>query len=241
MTTWGAVPPPADVVGRAPEVGRLEPALQWLARCQGSWPPRPPAAAARIDVDGAAAGSLGDGAARADEAVDRGADLLVVSGSGDQAPGVLVAAVLLQLEPVRAVGTAATPDWSRLTVTVRDGLPSAKAHRADPAALLDVVGAGSVAVLAGLLAQAATRRTPALLDGSALVAAAALVAGRLVPGASAWWLAGQVPPNPAARAAQDELSLASLLDLRLGLPAGADLAADVLRAAVALRAAVPNS
>jgi nicotinate-nucleotide--dimethylbenzimidazole phosphoribosyltransferase len=166
--------------------------------------------------------------------VDSGADLLVVSGSGDQAAGVLVTAVLLDLEPVRVVGAAAVPDWTRLTVTVRDGLRSARRHRADPAGLLEATGAGAVAQLSGLLAQAATRRTPVLLDGSPLVAAGALVAGRLAPGASAWWLAGQSPPVPAARAAHAELRLEPLLDLRLGLPTGADLAADVLLAAVDL-------
>jgi nicotinate-nucleotide--dimethylbenzimidazole phosphoribosyltransferase len=235
VISWGAVPTPsAEDVGTAPETGRLEPALRWLARCQGAWPPRPPRAARRIDVDGSAAGSLPGGAARADEAVDEGADLLVVSSSGDQAAGVVVLAVLLDLEPVRAVGTAGGPDWTRLTVAVRDGLRRARAHRADPAGLLEATGAGVVAELGGLLAQSAARRTPALLDGSSAVAAAALVAGRLAPGASTWWLAGQAPPGPAARAAHAELALEPLLDLGLGLPVGADLAAQVLEAGIGM-------
>jgi nicotinate-nucleotide--dimethylbenzimidazole phosphoribosyltransferase len=234
MSPWGTVAPPGDVEGGAPDVGRLEPALQWLARCQGGWPPRRPASPARIDVDGASAGSLDGGSTRADTAVDAGADLLVVSGSGDQASGLLVAAVLLDIEPVKAIGTAGVRDWARLTVAVRDGLRAARPHRADPVSLLDAVGAAAVAELAGVLAQAASRRTPVLLDGSALVGAATLVAGRLAPGASAWWLAGQAPPAPAARGAHTEMGLAPLLDLRLGLPAGADLALGVLCAAVDL-------
>jgi nicotinate-nucleotide--dimethylbenzimidazole phosphoribosyltransferase len=234
VTDRPAVEPPDDVRGGAPETGRLEPALQWLARCQGSWPPHRPRCPARVDVAGSDGGSLAGGAARADAAVDRGADLIVVSGSGDQAPGILVAAALLDLEPVRAVGTAVLPDWTRLTVAVRDGLRTARVHRTDPAALLEVTGATAVAELAGLLAQAAGRRTPVLLDGSAPVAAAALVAGRLTRGASAWWLAGQAPSNPAARAALAEVGLQPLLDLRLGLPGGADLAADLLVSAADL-------
>ena len=234
MTPWEPVLPPPAVPGGAPGTGRLEPALQWLARCQGAWPPRRPLAAQRVDVDGSSGGSLQSGAARADAAADAGVDLLVVRGSGDQAPGVLVAAVLLDLEPVRAVGTAVAAGWTALTVAVRDGIRTARAHRTDPEALLEATGATAVAELAGLLAQASTRRTPVLLDGSALTAAAALVAGRLAVGAQAWWLAGQSPPNPAARAVHTDLRLAPLLDLRLGLPAGADLAADVLAAATAL-------
>ena len=232
--SWAEVDAPPEVPGSAPQAGRLEPALQWLARCQGSWPPHRPASVTRIDVVGGSAGSLESGSARADAAVDAGADLLVVSGSGDQATGVLVAAVLLDLEPVRAVGTTAGADWSRLVVAVRDGLREGRAHRTDPAGLLASAGAADVAELAGLLAQAAARRTPALLDGSAVTSAAALVAARLAPGASAWWLAGQAPPLPAARAAHDAVGLAPLLDLRLGLPEGADLALDLLVAATGL-------
>jgi nicotinate-nucleotide--dimethylbenzimidazole phosphoribosyltransferase len=234
VTRWGAVDAPDQVEGSAPHIGKLEPALQWLARCQGAWPPRRPATPSRIGVDGGSPGSIDTGAERADAAIDAGADLLVVSGSGDQAPGLLVAAVLLDIEPVRAVGTAGVPDWARLTVAVRDGLRASRAHRADPLGLLDAVGASAVAELAGLLAQAATRRTPVLLDGSALVGGATLVAGRIAPGASAWWLAGQAPPSPAARGAHTEMGLQPLLDLRLGHPSGADLALHVLCAAVDL-------
>lgn len=232
--TDAPIPRPGDVDGRAPHTGGLEPALTWLARCQGGWPPRRPAAASRVDVPAAATGSADAGAARADALADAGCDLLVVSGSGDQAQGVLVLAALMDLEPVRAVGTSGGPGWRELVVAVRDGLGRARVHRADPATLVRVVRAGAVAELAGLLAGAATRRTPVLLDGSSTVAAAALVAERLHPGASWWWLAGQTPPAPAARSAHADLGLVPLLDLRLGLPAGADLAAEVLLRAVDL-------
>jgi hypothetical protein len=47
-------------------------------------------------------------------------------------------------------------------------------------------------------------------------------------------LAWQAPPNPAARQAHADLRLAPLLDLRLGVPAGADLAAEVLGTGVDL-------
>ena len=49
--------------------------------------------------------------------------------------------------------------------------------------------------MAGFCAQAAVRRTPLLLDGMA-VTAAALVAERLAPGARQWWQAGHRSTEP---------------------------------------------
>lgn len=236
MSGWPTVAPPTPVEGSAAAAGRLAPALRWLAACQGTWPPHHPERAAAVLVRAPTEGSLRTGATLTDDAVDRGADLLVAQGAGDQAEGLLVAAALLDLEPVRAVGTADRAEWARLTVAVRDGLRDLRRHRADPQALLEAAGAGAVAELSGLLAQAASRRTPVLLDGSPLVAAAALCAGRLAPGSSAWWLAGSVPPAPAARAAHQELGLVTLLDLGLGVPEGADIALAVLERAVGLLA-----
>lgn len=233
MTGWDVVAAPTPVEGSAPRVGRLEPGLRWLAACQGAWPPRRPASVATVRLE---PGSLDAGRAQADDLVDRGADLLVVQGEAASEEGLLVAAALLDLEPVKAVGTAPGSDWVRLTVAVRDGLRTARLHRADPVGLLTAVGADTVAQGAGLLAQAANRRTPVLLDGSVLAAAAALCASRLAPGAAAWWLAGSAPPAPAAVEAQRELRLPVLLDLGLDGPAGADLALLVLEQACDLAA-----
>lgn len=229
MTSWGVVAAPGQVDGAAPQAGRLEPALQRLAAWQGAWPPHPPTAPATVVLD--AAGSLDDGRVRADALVDSGADLLVVHGSGDALEALVVVAALLDLEPVRAVGTSPGADWASRTVAVRDGLRVARPHRGDPAAVLEVLGAGTVAVGAGLLAQAASRRTPVLLDGSTAVAAAALCASRLAPGAATWWLAGSSPAAPAAVEAHRGLQLTPLLDLRLPGPAGAVIGLTVLQQA----------
>jgi nicotinate-nucleotide--dimethylbenzimidazole phosphoribosyltransferase len=232
MTRWGSLDAPAPLAGSAPRAGRLQPALRWLAACQGSWPPQPPAAPARVVLPAQGQGSLDSGVARADDLADRGHDLLVVGGTGDPSAGVLVCAALLDLEPVRAVGPT-TLDFTRLTVAVRDGLRTRRALRTDPVALLEGVE-GSVGELTGLLAQAAARRTPVLLDGSALVAAAALAAGRLAAGAPTWWLATQAPASPAAQAAHRELQLGPLLDLGLDGPEGAEIGLTVLLAALEL-------
>ncbi len=220
--------------GPVPRLGALLPALTWLATVQGAWPPRLPREV-RVVTD--EPGTFDDGLARADSYADTGVDLLVVRASGDPVPGMSVVAALLDVEPVAAVGTAAGPDWTTLTLGVRDGLRACRPHVGDPEALLAAAGGDRIAPLAALLAQAAVRRTPVLLDGSALTCGAAYVAERCAPGADTWWLAGQRPPAPIARRALAELELTPLLDLALDHPAGGELALAVLRQAVALVAA----
>jgi len=232
-----------DVVVQAPValdaphlagLGRLGPALRWLATVQGAWPPYVPSVVRRVVVDdsGDTDSAFEQGAALADELADSGVQLVVVSATADQVAGVVLAAALLDLEPVHAVGTSAGPDWAALTVGVRDGLRAARAHDRDPVGLLAASASPGLGRLTGLLAQSAARRTPVLLDGSPLVCGAALAAERLAPGAAAWWLAGQEPPNPAARRALTDMRLTPLLDLGLALPLGGDLALSVLEQAV---------
>lgn len=216
---------PAEVTGADRSLGALGPALERLAGMQGSWPPHVPRSVRRVVVTG---GSLDSGIDAADVAADSGVDLVVLGAAGDPVPGLVAAAALLGLEPVRAVGTSAGPEWTSRTVAVRDGLRTCRPHLGNPVALLDALGSRAVAELTGLLAQCAVRRTPVLLDGSTLVAGAALVAERLAPGAAAWWLAGQAPPSPAAAAALADLRLVPLLDLGLDRAEGAVLAELVL-------------
>ena len=218
---------PLPAVGTADRaLGRIGRALERLAATQGSWPPHPPRSVRRLVL--ADEGSRETGSALADEIADAGHDLVVLSCNADQVAGVVVVAALLDLEPVHAVGTVSGADWAALTVGVRTGLRATRSHVGDPVDLLGAVGSPGLATAAGLLAQCARRRTAVLLDGSPLVCGAALVAERLAPGASAWWIAGQVPPNPAAARALADLDLVGLLDLQLALPLGADLALSVL-------------
>jgi nicotinate-nucleotide--dimethylbenzimidazole phosphoribosyltransferase len=88
--------------------------------------------------------------------------------------------------------------------------------------------------MAGFCAQAAVRRTPLLLDGMA-VTAAALVAERMAPGARQWWRAGHRSTEPGHEVALAALELDPILDLRmrLGEGTGATVALPVLRGAVA--------
>ena len=223
---------PLPAVGTADRaLGRIGAALERLASTQGSWPPRPPRSVRRLvlgDLASRETGSREAGVSLADEIADSGHDLVVLSCDADQVAGIVVVAALLDLEPVHAVGTVPGADWAALTVGVRTGLRATRSHIGDPVALLEAVGSPALATAAGLLAQCARRRTAVLFDGSPLVCGAALVAERLAPGASAWWIAGQVPPNPAAARALADLDLVGLLDLALALPLGADLALSVL-------------
>ncbi len=88
--------------------------------------------------------------------------------------------------------------------------------------------------MAGFCAQAAVRRTPVLLDG-VVVTAAALVADRLAPGARQWWQAGHRSTEPAHTLALRQLELEPIIDMRmrLGEGTGAAVALPIVRAAVA--------
>lgn len=176
----------------------------------------------------------------ADDEVDGGADLLIAGdmGIGNTTAATALIAALIGTEPVAAVGRGTGIDdaaWSRKTAAVRDALYRSRDRRGDPVALLAACGGADLAAMAGFCAQAAVRRTPLLLDG-VVVSAAALVADRLAPGARAWWRAGHRSPEPAHALALAELGLEPIVDLglRLGEGTGAAVALPILRAAVSL-------
>jgi nicotinate-nucleotide--dimethylbenzimidazole phosphoribosyltransferase len=175
----------------------------------------------------------------ADEEVDAGADLLIAGdmGIGNTTAAAVLVAALTNAEPVVVVGFGSGIDdagWARKTAVVRDALFRTRQVLPDPVALLRSCGGADLAAIAGFCAQAAVRRTPLLLDGMA-VTAAALVAERLAPGARQWWQAGHRSTEPAHTLALAALELDPILDLRmrLGEGTGATLALPVLRAAVA--------
>lgn len=173
----------------------------------------------------------------ADEEVDGGADLLVAGdlGIGNTTPAAVLVAALTGAEPVAVVGRGSGIDdatWMRKTVAIRDALRRARPVTADPVALLRCVGGADYAAMAGFLAQAALRRTPVVLDGLA-VCAAAMVAEELAHGARDWWVAGHRGTEPAHDMILSHLRLTPLLDLglRLGQSAGALAALPLLHMA----------
>jgi len=174
----------------------------------------------------------------ADEEVDGGADLLIAGdmGIGNTTAATVVIAVLTDSEPVAVVGRGTGIDdagWARKTAAVRDAMWRARALHSEPVGLLRACGGADLAAMAGFCAQAAVRRTPLLLDG-VVVTAAALVAERLAPGARHWWQAGHRSPEPAHGLALEQLDLEPIVDLgmRLGEGTGAAVALPIMRAAV---------
>jgi nicotinate-nucleotide--dimethylbenzimidazole phosphoribosyltransferase len=188
--------------------------------------------------------ALDAGRAVADEEVDSGADLLIAGDMGiaNTTPATTLIAAVSGLEPVAVIGRGTGIDdaaWARKTAAVRDALYRARNVVSDPVALLRVCGGADLAAMAGLCAQAAVRRTPVLLDG-VVVTAAALVADQLAPGARLWWQAGHRSTEPAHGVALERLGLEPIVDLRmrLGEGTGAAVALSVVRAAVATLASM---
>ncbi|MCI2421243.1 nicotinate-nucleotide--dimethylbenzimidazole phosphoribosyltransferase [Saccharopolyspora sp. K220] len=196
-----------------------------------------------IDREDALTAAEADAAIRAgrtiaDEEVDSGADLLIAGdmGIGNTTPAAVLIAALTGTEPVAVVGRGTGIDdnaWMRKTAAIRDALRRARKVLNDPVALLRTSAGADIAALTGFLAQAAVRRTPVLLDG-VVVGAAALVAEELAPGARQWWLAGHRSAEPGGPLVLDHLDLVPVLDLqmRLGEGSGALTALPVVNAAV---------
>jgi nicotinate-nucleotide--dimethylbenzimidazole phosphoribosyltransferase len=180
----------------------------------------------------------------ADDEVDAGADLLIAGdmGIGNTTAATALVATIAASEPVAIVGRGTGIDdegWMRKTTAVRNAMYRAREHSGDPAGLLAACGGADLAAMAGFFAQAAVRRTPVLLDG-VVVTAAALVADLLAPGARQWWQAGHRSTEPAHSLALTHLHLEPILDLkmRLGEGTGALTALPIVRAAVATLASM---
>lgn len=178
------------------------------------------------------------GRAIADDEIDSGADLLIAGdmGIGNTTPATVLIAAITDTEPVAAVGRGTGIDdagWIRKTAAIRDAMRRARPHARDTVALLATASGADIAAMAGFLAQASLRRTPVILDG-VVVTAAAMVAEELAQGAREWWLAGHRSTEPAHTIALKHLQLDPLLefDMRLGEGSGAVTALPILQAAI---------
>ena len=173
----------------------------------------------------------------ADEEIDSGADLLIAGqlGVASTTVAALIVSVVTNTEPVKVVGRGSGIDddtWMRKATAIRDARLRAWPRRAVPIDLLATAGGADIAALTGFLVRAAARRTPVLLDG-VVVAAAALLAQELQPRCVRWWRFGQRTAEPAMLIALGRLGLEPIADLgvQAGDGSGALLALPVLRAA----------
>jgi nicotinate-nucleotide--dimethylbenzimidazole phosphoribosyltransferase len=172
-----------------------------------------------------AAYELGRGIADAE--ADSGADLVVpvIVGVGASTPAAALIAALTDREPAAMTGRGSGIDdetWMRKCAAVRDGLRRARGAGDDPMALLGAAGGADLAAVTGLLHRCAERRTPVLIDG-VTVLAAALLARALPSSAPEWWFAPHAGDDPAEQEALRVLGLTPpvRLGLRLGDGAGA--------------------
>lgn len=187
----------------------------------------PPRAVVRVQVgDGR---GLAAGRDEADRLVDAGADLVVLDADTRAAGPLVALALLLDLDPVTAVGTAVDDGWRELVLEVRSTLRTSRPFLGDPEGLLEHLGDGALGRVVGLLERLGSRRTAVLVGGGTTAAAGALLASRLAPAAAERWLPGSVPLHAPAAQAWRSLGLTPLLDLGLG-PEAVDVAAAVVRA-----------
>ena len=180
------------------------------------------------------------GQAVADEAVDSGAQLIVLGDMGiaNTTPASALVALLTRSEVIDVVGRGSGIDdeaWMRKAAAIRDTVFRAKPRLAEPIDLLAAATGPDIAAMAGCVTQAAVRRTPVVLDGL-VSSSAALVAQRISFRAPRWFVAGHRSSEPAHALALDRLGLTPLLDVsaRLGEGTGALLAVPLVQAAAAL-------
>jgi nicotinate-nucleotide--dimethylbenzimidazole phosphoribosyltransferase len=183
--------------------------------------------------------ALNAGVAIANEEVDCGADLLVAGemGIGNTTPAAVLVAAMIGEEPVSVVGRGSGIDdagWMRKAAAIRDALRRARPFGGDPIALMRTVGGADIAAMAAFLAQAAVRRTPVILDGL-VVGAAAMLAEELAPGARQWWVAGHRSVEPAHTMALQHLELEPILDLGMYLGEGSGAVAALPLVQMAVR------
>lgn len=221
--------------------GRLGELIEWLAGTQGRYPPscpsRPrcvvlgavvPAVASlaeslrvgirNLDVPSGAdtRAALQLGIDLADAEVEAGADVLIVSDPGSATAVAVVVSLMTGAEPVAMLprGAAATDTsaWIALAQSLRDRRRELAGLRASPDELLARLDDPWLAAAAGLILRAVSRRTPVVLDGTAVVVAA-LLSNDVQPRAGHWWRVADTSPDPVHSRACAELTQRPLLDL----------------------------
>ncbi|MGI8666806.1 MAG: nicotinate-nucleotide--dimethylbenzimidazole phosphoribosyltransferase [Jatrophihabitans sp.] len=183
--------------------------------------------------------ALAAGAAIAAEEIAGGADLLIAGevGIGNTTPSAALVSRIVGVDAAEVTGPGTGLDSAGLAnkvAVVRAAVQRADAVQ-DPVDLVAALGGADLAAIAGFLLGAAAGRTPVILDG-VIVGAAALVAHAIEPSAQRWWLAGHRSSEPAHDIALRHLGLDPIIDLQLhlGEGTGALVAVPVLRAASAI-------
>ncbi|NUS72602.1 MAG: hypothetical protein HOQ05_04260 [Corynebacteriales bacterium] len=155
-----------------------------------------------------------------DRAVDGGADLIIplVHTNEDLIRAAyVVVSVLTDTEPVWVQGfTEELSDqaWADRCAAVRDETWRMRRYRIDQAGVLAGATNATFGALVDVLHQATVRKTPVLLDGP-VVAAAALVVSKLDADAATWFFVPQHTGIACERIALDACALRPLFDLEI--------------------------
>jgi nicotinate-nucleotide--dimethylbenzimidazole phosphoribosyltransferase len=219
--------------------GELRDIAEWLAGVQGTDRPHAPVRVQVVRVetgDDDVASAIARGAALADDAVDRGTDLLVVAVVREGVAAEAIVSALTGTEPVQVLprGASLAPtDWMRCAEQVRDLRRKLMPLLDSPDELVATTGDTAIAAATGLVLRATARRTAVLLDGLAAVTAG-LVAYQVQGRTSSWWRLADASGHPAERAALDLLGQRPLLSLGTSLADGTAglLATELIRVAV---------
>jgi nicotinate-nucleotide--dimethylbenzimidazole phosphoribosyltransferase len=231
---------------RAAALGRLAELALWWASVRGAAGPAAPSGVLHVGGTPAATAlrpglqrvalpreasvddAIGWGIATADDAADRGVELIAVSLDEPDATRAL-AADLMGLDPVEASGwpsdrNMSDQEWMDAVVELRDRLRRTRGLRGRPADLLRGLDNPATAGAVALMVQATARRTPLLLDGPG-AAAAALLARRTAYPAAAWWQAAHRGDDALHQRILGSLGLTPLTELRLTVEDGTAIVA----------------
>ena len=180
--------------------------------------------------------ALNVGAGVAQEALNRGAKLLVTGdmGIGNTTPSAALIAAFTKSSPRDVTGRGTGIDDEMLNVKTRV-IESALARLSPDATPLDIlaeVGGLEIAALAGFITAGAAAKVPVVIDG-VIAVAAAVVARAFAPNVTGYLIAGHRSSEPGASAGLVHLGLSPVLDLglRLGEGSGAALAVPLIQAA----------
>ena len=158
-------------------------------------------------------------------------------GIGNTTPSAAITALLTD-SPVDAVtghGTGIDEETRAVKVDViEQAIETTDPDPTDPVDVLRSVGGFEIAGLVGLTLEAASRRTPVIVDGF-IAGAAALVAAEIEPRVTDYLLGSHESVEPGHEAQLDALGLEPCFDygMRLGEGTGAAVAVGVYRAACA--------
>ena len=180
---------------------------------------------------------LETGISAAQEQIAAGADLLAFGdmGIGNTTPSSAITAVITGAEPEVTTGRGTgldDPGLAHKVEVVRRSIAVNSPDQSDGLDVLTKVGGFEIGVLAGGMLGAAAGRRPVLIDGF-ISGAAALIAWRLSPQASKYFIATHQSVEPGHRVGLEAMGLEPLLsmNMRLGEGTGATLAMHIVEAA----------